>query len=114
MWMRPALSKLSCPYGWAPRGKRLYGQKQVKRVKRENLVAGRRKKDKGLIAPMIFLGSLNAAGFERWLQEFLIHALNQMTVLVMDNSPIHRKRAIKAIVEAAGHEVLFLPTYSPG
>ena len=62
---------------------------------------------------MIFLGSLNAAGFERWLQEFLIHALNQMTVLVMDNSPIHRKRAIKAIVEAAGHEVLFLPTYSP-
>lgn len=104
---------ISCPHSWAPRGKKLYGEKQGKRVKRENLVAGRRKKDKGLIAPMIFLGSLNAAGFEQWLKEFLIPALSQVTVVVMDNSPIHRKSAIKTIVEAAGHEVLFLPTYSP-
>ena len=31
----------------------------------------------------------------------------------MDNSPIHRKGVIRELVEATGHQVLFLPTYSP-
>lgn len=26
---------------------------------------------------------------------------------------LHRKRVIRELVEAAGHQVLFLPTYSP-
>ena len=53
----------SCVYGWSKRGKKLYGEKQGKRGKRENLVAGKRKKEKDLIAPMIFIGSLNAESF---------------------------------------------------
>ncbi|WNC45323.1 transposase [Thermosynechococcus sp. GLH187] len=32
---------------------------------------------------------------------------------MMDNAPIHPKGAIQAVVKAAGHEVLFLPKYSP-
>ncbi|NJL97370.1 MAG: hypothetical protein HC818_03265 [Synechococcaceae cyanobacterium RM1_1_27] len=56
---------------------------------------------------------MNSAGFEQWLKDFLIPTLNQVMVVVMDNSPIHRKSAIKRIVEAARQEVLFLPTYSP-
>ena len=31
----------------------------------------------------------------------------------MDNSPIHRKGVIRELVEAIGHQVFFLPTYSP-
>ncbi len=31
----------------------------------------------------------------------------------MDNAPIHRKTMIRLIVEQAGHEVVFLPKYSP-
>jgi putative transposase len=31
----------------------------------------------------------------------------------MDHAPIHGKNQIKRLVEMAGHEVLFLPTYSP-
>ena len=52
----------------APRkGKKIDGQRQGKRAKRENLVARRRKGEKELIAPMIFTGSLHAEGFEGWL-----------------------------------------------
>ncbi|MDR7906585.1 transposase, partial [Thermosynechococcus sp. JY1334] len=35
------------------------------------------------------------------------------SLLMMDNAPIHPKGAIQEAVKAAGHEVLFLPKYSP-
>jgi putative transposase len=103
----------TCVYAWAKRGKKVYGEKQGKRRKRESLVAGRRKKKKDLIAPMIFQGSLNAEGFEGWLERYLIPSLERPSVLIMDNAPIHRKGRIRALVEVAGHEVVFLPRYSP-
>jgi putative transposase len=102
-----------CIYAWSERGKKVYGEKQGRRGKRENLVAGRRKKHKEFIAPMIFTGSLDAAGFEDWLSMYLIPSLTMVSVLIMDNAPIHRKTRIRELVEAAGHQVLFLPKYSP-
>ena len=104
---------VECVYAWSKRGKKVYGEKQGKRGKRENLVAGRRKKKKEFIAPMIFTGSLDAAGFEGWLNLFLIPSLTTVSVLIMDNAPIHRKSRIRELVEAAGHQILFLPRYSP-
>ncbi|ABG49556.1 putative transposase gene of IS630 family insertion sequence ISY100h [Trichodesmium erythraeum IMS101] len=52
------------------KGKKVYGEQEGKRGKRGNLVAGRRKKEKDLIAPIIFKGTLNAVGFEQWLYQF--------------------------------------------
>jgi transposase len=104
---------VECSYAWSERGKKVYGEKQGKRGKRENLVAGRRKKKKELIAPMIFTGSLDAYGFEDWLSLYLIPSLTRVSILIMDNAPIHRKTRIKELVEAVGHQVLFLPKYSP-
>lgn len=103
----------SCVYAWSKKGKKIYGDKQGKRGKRENLVAGRRKGKKDLIAPMLFTGSLNAEGFEGWLALYLLPSLKMPSVLIMDNAPIHRKTAIRILVEAAGHQVVFLPKYSP-
>ena len=48
---------------------------KVKRGKRENLVPGRRKRRKDLIAPIIFTGSFNAEGFEGWLSIYLLPSL---------------------------------------
>ena len=103
----------ACIYGGSKRGKKIYGEKQGKRGKRENLVAGRRKKEKDLMAPMIFTGRLDAIAFEGWLEKYLLPSLNIPSVLIMDNAPIHRKRIIREWVEEAGHQVLFLPKYSP-
>jgi len=103
----------TCIYAWAKKGKKVYGERKGKRGKRQNLVAGRRKKKKDFIAPMLFEGSLDAVGFEGWLSLFLIPSLTITSVLIMDNAPIHRKTKIRELVEAAGHEVLFLPKYSP-
>lgn len=62
---------------------------------------------------MIFTGSLNAEGFEGWLKVYCLPSLSIPSVLIMDNAPIHRKNAIKELVKEAGHEVVFLPKYSP-
>jgi putative transposase len=105
--------KIDCIYAWSKKGKKVYGEKQGKRGKRENLVAGRRKKKKDLIAPMRFTGSLDAKGFEDWLNLYLLPSLTIESVLIMDNAPIHRKTKIRELVEVAGHQVLFLPKYSP-
>ena len=102
-----------CLYAWSKRGKKVRGEKQGKRKKRENLVAGRRKRKKDLIAPMIFVCCLNAVGFEGWLEQYLLPSLEIKSVLIMDNAPIHRKTLIKELVNGQGHEVIFLPKYSP-
>ena len=102
-----------CLYAWAKRGKKIYGNKQGKRGRRENLVAGKRKGEKDFIAPMIFTGSLNAEGFEGWLSKYLLTSLKKTSILIMDNAPIHRKNMVKQLVEEAGHKILFLPKYSP-
>ena len=102
-----------CLYAWSKRGIKVRGEKQGKRKKRENLVAGRRKRKKDLIAPMIFEGSLNAVGFEGWLEQYLLPSLTQKSVLIMDNAPIHRKTLIKDLLASQRHEAVFLPKYSP-
>ncbi|ABG50606.1 putative transposase gene of IS630 family insertion sequence ISY508b [Trichodesmium erythraeum IMS101] len=43
---------------------KIYGEQEGKRGKRENLVAGRIKKEKDLRAQIIFKGNLNAVVFE--------------------------------------------------
>jgi putative transposase len=103
----------ACIYAWSKKGKKIYGDRQGKRGVRENLVAGRRKGKKDLIAPMVFTGSLNAEGFEGWLSLYLLPSLSIPSILIMDNAPIHRKTAIRELANEAGHQVVFLPKYSP-
>jgi len=103
----------ACLYAWSKKGKKVLGDRQGKRGKRENLVAGRRKGKKDFIAPMVFTRSLNAEGFEGWLSLYLLPSLTITSVLIMDNAPIHRKTVIRQLVEEAGHQVVFLPKYSP-
>jgi hypothetical protein len=55
-----------CIYVWSN------GEQEGRRGKRENLVAGRRKKEKDLIALIIFKGNLNAVGFEQWYDQDLL------------------------------------------
>jgi excisionase family DNA binding protein len=103
----------ACMYAWSKRGKIIFGERQGKRGKKENLIAGRRKGKKDFIAPMLVRGSLNAFAVEGWLSLHLLPALTIPSILIMDNAPIHRKSAIKELVEAVGHQVVFLPKYSP-
>ena len=71
-----------CIYAWSKKGKKVYGDQEGKRGKRENLVAGIRKKSKDLIAPIIFKVTLNAVGFEQWYYQHLLPSLKIPSVLM--------------------------------
>ena len=64
------------------KGKKVYGEQEGKRGKRENLVAGRRKKEKDLIGSIIFKLSLDAVGFEQWYDQHLLPSLKIPSVLL--------------------------------
>ena len=72
-----------CIYAWSKKGKKVYGEQEGKRGKRENLVAGRRKKEKDLIAPIIFKVTLNAVGFKQWCDQHLLPSLKIPSVLLL-------------------------------
>ena len=75
--------------------KKVYGEQEGKRGKRENLVAGRGKKEKNLMKPIRFKVNLNAVGFKQWLVQHLLPSLKIPSALIMNNSPIHGKNVIK-------------------
>lgn len=84
-----------------------------KRGKNENLIAARSKDKKDLIAPLLFTGRLDAEGLEGGFSLFLLANVTPPSVSILDNAPIHRKTKIKELAKEAGHQILFLPSYSP-
>ena len=50
-------------------------------------------------------------GFEQWLAQHLLPSLKNPSVLIMDNSSIHRKKRYQR-VSKGDHQLLFLPKYS--
>ena len=75
------------------------------------MIAGKRGKE--LLAPVLFKSSTNTLWFNQWLKEHLLRKLKPLSTIILDNAPFHRKEDIFQIVEEAGHQVLFLPPYSP-
>jgi transposase len=98
-------------YAWSARGQAVYGERSSQRRPRQNLLAARQVD--ALLAPMIITGSVTADVFEVWLAEHLCRELSAPSVLILDNARFHRPDVVRAIAEAAGHRVLFLPPYSP-
>jgi putative transposase len=100
------------PYAWAPRGQRVWGDRPGNmKASRTNLIMAQRGKE--WLAPVLFTGSCDAAVVEAWLTQHLFAELTTPSVIVLDNAPFHRKSIIKTLAQKHGHEVLFLPPYSP-
>lgn len=95
-------------YAWAPRGQKVHGERNAQRRPRQNLLAARQ--GKTFLATMLILGSITAEVFETWLAQHLCRELTVPSVLILGNARFHRP---EAIATAAGHQVLFLPPYSP-
>jgi len=98
-------------YGWAKRGKKVYGEKSGNSRPRTSLIAAKRGKQ--MLAPVLFEGSTNAIWFNSWLEKHLFRELNPQSTIIMDNAAFHKKKDIHEIATKHGHYVLFLPPYSP-
>lgn len=98
-------------YGWAPRGKKIYGDVQGTRFHRESFIAAQCKGK--ILAPICFTGTCNTQLFNMWLERYLVPELKPGQVIIMDNAAFHKSERTKQIIEEAGCRLLYLPPYSP-
>ncbi len=68
---------------------------------------------RGFIAPFVLQGPINRDAFETYVEKVLCPQLRPADVVIMDNLSSHKRPAARAMIEAAGARMLFLPPYSP-
>ena len=98
-------------HGRCPRGERLRMGFPHGHRKTTTLVAGLRLD--GMVAPMVLDGPINGDWFEAYVRHVLAPTLRPGDVVIMDNLSSHKRASVKAIIEAHGAELRFLPPYSP-
>nr|MBA3751520.1 IS630 family transposase [Candidatus Dependentiae bacterium] len=99
------------PYAWGKKGPRIYALKPGKRQKRLSIISALHKNT--LKAPFVFEGSCNREVFETYLLKVLLPVLKPGQTIIMDNASFHKNGKIKALIESAGCDLLYLPAYSP-
>jgi transposase len=58
-------------------------------------------------------GPINRLAFETYVEKVLVPELARGDLVVMDNLSSHKGLRVRALIEAVGASLLFLPPYSP-
>ena len=98
-------------YGWSERGTPLMGIVVGHKFQRTGIVAAQM--GRAILAPLAYDGTMDSLLFETWFENYLLPALPEKTVIVMDNASFHRKSKLFGLTEKSGHLLIFLPPYSP-
>ncbi len=67
----------------------------------------------GLVAPLMLDGPINRAAFEAYVEKVLVPELWPGDVVILDNLSSHKGARVRALIEAVGASLLYLPPYSP-
>jgi len=106
-----ASTNMARRYGRCPRGERLRMAVPHGHWKTTTLIAGMR--SSGVVAPLVIDRPVNRLIFEAWVEQALVPELRPCDIVVMDNLSSHKGPAVRALIEAAGARLLYLPPYSP-
>lgn len=68
---------------------------------------------RGLAAPMVLDGAMNADAFRAYVDQFLVPALRPGQIVVMDNVRFHKAAGVAESIAEAGCTLAYLPAYSP-
>jgi transposase len=98
-------------HGWAPVGKRCFGRHDWNAEGRINVIGALLNNEFLAVTPVD--GSIDADVFHAWLRHELPPELPDNSVVVMDNAAFHKRDDIQEAVTSCGHELEFLPPYSP-
>lgn len=100
------------PYGYTIKGKPCYATYNWQPSKRTNAI-GAIKKGGNLFAVGLFDCSVNSDVFHGWVTHTLVPELPANSVVVMDNATFHKRADTLDAIKTAGHQVVWLPPYSP-
>lgn len=99
------------PYGWGPKGKRVYSMRASRRENRISLISALNQS--ALQAPFVFEGYCDGRVFEAYIEKVLVPALIPGQTVIMDNASFHKSKKIKDLIEGKGCHLIYLPAYSP-
>lgn len=102
---------LTRQHAWAPRSERATGAVPHRRGQNLTLIAALT--PDGLTAAMTLDGATDALAFAAYVGAVLVPTLRPGQVVVLDNLSAHKGDPIRALIEAAGCRLCFLPPYSP-
>lgn len=70
-------------------------------------------RDDGMVAPYVLDGAVNGEMFVAYIEQVLVPTLQLNDIVIMDNLPVHKVAGVRTAIEAAGAQLLLLPSYSP-
>ena len=95
----------------ALRGEKIYQSVSGSRRGRTSIISA--SQNSKLVAPFIFEGSCNSDVVDVYFEKVLLPQIPKGSIVILDNASFHKSPTTKKLVESAGCELLFLPTYSP-
>jgi hypothetical protein len=95
----------------AARGPRAYGR--IPRGRREAISWLATLTPTGLGESLLVRGAVDRLVFEAFVQRVLVPSLRPGQIVVLDNLSVHKSANARALIEAAGCQLIFLPAYSP-
>jgi len=98
-------------FGRSPRGERCRASVPYGHWKTTTFIAGLR--ITGMTAPFVLDGPMDGECFFAYVEQVLAPSLHPGDVVIIDNLPAHRVNGVKAVIEARGATLIYLPTYSP-
>tara|TARA_B100000475_G_C14949350_1_gene295016 strand:+ start:419 stop:904 length:486 start_codon:yes stop_codon:yes gene_type:complete len=98
-------------HGYAKIGNRCYGTHNWNARGRENVIGAL--VNNSFTACGIVNGNIDSNTFNAWLEKILIPELPENSIIIMDNAAFHKSQRTKEILSEHGHELEFLPPYSP-
>jgi transposase len=106
-----ASTNMTRTHGRSPRGERLRMAVPHGHWKTTTLVAGLG--SGGVVAPWVLDGPINGDAFVTYVGKVLVPELKRGDIVIMDNLSSHKRPQVRALIQAAGARVLYLPPYSP-
>lgn len=102
---------LARTYGRAPSGQRAVGHRPFNPGSNITLLGAL--SEQGIIAPLMFPGSLDGELFKVYVEQVLAPQLAPGDTVFLDNLSVHKVHGIEDILADAGIKLEFLPRYSP-
>lgn len=97
--------------GRAPRGERLRDKTPHGHWQTTTLIAAL--DVRGMRCSTVVDGAVNGDVFAAFVEQVLVPELRVGDIVILDNLSSHKSRAVRALIEAAGARLVFLPPYSP-
>jgi transposase len=95
----------------APRGQRAIGR--VPRGRREAISWLATLPTRGIGESLLVRGAVDRLVFEAFVERVLVPSLRPGQIVIWDNLSVHKSARATALIQAAGCQVVFLPTYAP-